>query len=117
MRRPVAIGFLVVVLALGALVLAYVRSRHHVPTVRGSTSAEHTRTLPPPRQPREPGVAWPLYGYDVERRRFASGVRLRPPLRRSWTFHAHALLEFQPVVGYGRIYLTNFDVRLFALDA
>ena len=43
--------------------------------------------------------------------------RLRPPFRRLWTFHGRALLEFPPVVGYGRVYITNFDGRLSALDA
>ena len=38
----------------------------------------------------------------------APGFRVRPPFRRVWTFHGRALLEFPPVVGYGRVYITNF---------
>ena len=34
-----------------------------------------------------------------------------------WTFHGHALLEFPPVVAYGRVYITNFAGTLFALNA
>ena len=47
----------------------------------------------------------------------AASSALRPPFRRLWTFHGRSLLEFPPVVGYGRVYITNFDGRLFAIDA
>lgn len=105
------------ILAAGGLAVAYLEVwRHHAPTIRGSTSTEYVAT-PPPQPPSEPGVAWPTYGYDQERARAAPGLRLRPPFRRLWTFHGRALLEFPPVVGYGRVYITNFAGRLSALDA
>ncbi len=108
-----------VLLLVGALAAAYLAFRRpHVATVRGSPSTEFLPKLPAaPRRPPEPGVAWPTYGYDQQRTRAVPSSRLRPPFRRIWTFHGHALLEFPPVVAYGRVYLTNFAGRLFALDA
>jgi outer membrane protein assembly factor BamB len=104
------------ILAAGGLAVAYLELwRHHAPTIRGSTSIEFAPSASPPRAPK-PGVAWPTYGYDQERTR-ATGFRIRPPFRRVWTFHGRALLEFPPVVGYGRVYITNFAGRLSALDA
>ena len=114
--RRLAVTLLVLVLAVGGLVAAYRHWRHAAPTIHGSPSVQYTPTAVP-RQPAEPGVAWPMYGYDEERLRFAPELRLRPPFRRVWTFHGRALLEFPPVVGYGRVYVTNFDGRLFAIDA
>ncbi len=115
MSRRAAMVALALLLALGAST-AYFHWRHRVPTIHGSTSIEYTPTAVP-QQPAEPGVAWPMYGYDRARLHYAPMIRLRPPFRRVWTFHGHALLEFPPVVGYGRVYITNFDGRLFAIDA
>jgi outer membrane protein assembly factor BamB len=103
-------------LAAAGLAAAYLELwRHRAPTIHGSTSTEFVAT-PPPQQPPEPGIAWPTYGYNQERTRAAPGLRLRPPFRRLWTFHGRALLEFPPVVGYGRVYITSFAGRLSALD-
>ena len=32
---------------------------------------------------------------------------LRPPFRRVWLFHGGSLLEFPPVIGYGRLFVTS----------
>jgi outer membrane protein assembly factor BamB len=104
------------ILATGGLAVAYLELwRHHAPTIRGSTSTEFVPT-PPPQRPPEPGIAWPTYGYDQGRTR-ATGFRVRPPFRRLWTFHGRSLIEFPPVVGYGRVYITTFAGLLSALDA
>jgi outer membrane protein assembly factor BamB len=116
LKRVLTFGAALVLLLAGGLTLAYLHWRHHVPTMRGSPTVEYTPT--PVRPPRAaPGIAWPLYGYDQERTRFAPGIHLRPPFRRLWTFHGRALLEFPPVVGYGRVYITTFDGRLVAIRA
>src|SRR5207247_5032790 len=100
--------------AAGGLAAAYYELwRHHAPTIRGSTATEFVPTLALQRPP-EPGVAWPTYGYNQERTRTVPTLRLRPPFDRVWTFHGRSLLEFPPVVGYGRVYLTNFNGQLFA---
>ena len=118
-RLLIAIALAVVLVAAVALVVAYHRVRHHrVKTVTGSTSTEFVTTAPPPpKKPPEPGVYWPTYGYDQERARFDPGPKLRPPFRRVWTFHGRSLLEFPPVVGYGRVFITTFHGALYALSA
>jgi outer membrane protein assembly factor BamB len=104
-------------LALAGLAAAYLEVwRHRAPTLRGSTAVEYAPKAAPAPAPK-PGLAWPTYGYDAARTRSAAGLGPRPPFRRLWTFHGRALLEFPPVVGYGRVYITNFDGKLFALDA
>jgi outer membrane protein assembly factor BamB len=62
-------------------------------------------------------VSWPTYGQGPARLRAVDGVGLRPPFRRLWTWHGRALLEFPPVVADGRLYLSTFDGRFYALDS
>jgi outer membrane protein assembly factor BamB len=111
------------------LLAAYLELRpKHAPTIVGSTTKEYvtapTRSShrPPGTRPRparqpEPGIEWSTYGYDQARTRAVTLRGLRPPFRRLWTFHGQTLLEFPPVVGYGRVYIATFDGRLLALDA
>ena len=116
MKRRLALPTLGATVIAASLLAAYVELwRHRAPTIRGSISTEYRPTALP-RRATEPGIAWPTYGYDQERARAPAGLRLRPPFRRLWTFHGGALLEFPPVVGYGRVYITTFDGRLTALD-
>jgi outer membrane protein assembly factor BamB len=110
-RALAAVALVVALLGAGA----YLRFRHRVPTIRGSTTTEYVPAAPHAR-PRKPGVAWPTYGYDAQRTRAAS-FDLRPPFRRVWTFHAQSLLEFPPAVGYGDVYVETFDGRLIAVRA
>jgi outer membrane protein assembly factor BamB len=58
-----------------------------------------------------------MYGRDPERLHVATGISLRPPFRRVWTFHARSLVEFPPAVGYGRLFFANNDGVLFAISA
>jgi len=108
---------LIVALAAAVLIGAYLKLRpHRVTTVRGSTTTQFV-PRPPQRPPPEPGLAWPTYGYDAQRIFAASVFHHRPPFRRIWTFHGRTLLEFPPVVGYGRVYITTFTGHLVAIDA
>src|SRR5205823_13765603 len=59
---------------------------------------------------------WPTYGYDAERLRFVPGLRLRPPFRRVWMFRAQALVEFPPVIAYGRLYVATNAGDVFAVS-
>ncbi len=116
-RALLVIVLAAVVVAAAAVVVLRSHRQPHAPAVRGSTSTQFVPTLPAARkQPPPPGVAWPTYGYDAARLR-AAPYHVRPPLRQLWTFHGRALLEFPPVVAYGRVFLPTFDGRLYALDA
>jgi outer membrane protein assembly factor BamB len=84
--------------------------------VRGSSTEEFVTTeAAPPTKPKEPGVFWPTYGFDPERQR-AVRYPHRPPYKVRWFFRARTLLEFPPVIGYGRLYFANNYGRLYAVN-
>jgi outer membrane protein assembly factor BamB len=108
-------GILVLLIALGTA--AYLYRKHQGRDIRGSSTVEFVDTEP--KAVKEPqDVTWPLYGYDPARLRAPFGLKLRPPFRRHpvWTFRGGALLEFPPVIAYGRIYIVNNKGEVFALD-
>jgi outer membrane protein assembly factor BamB len=108
-------GILVLLIALGTA--AYLYRKHQSRDIRGSSTVEFVDTEP--KAVREPqNVTWPMYGYDSARLRAPFGFKLRPPFRNHpvWTFRGGALLEFPPVIAYGRIYIVNNAGTVFALD-
>jgi len=105
----------VLLIALGTAAFLY--REHQGRDIRGSSTVEFVAREP--KVVKEPqDVTWPLYGYDPSRLRSPFGLKVRPPFRRVpvWTFYGHALLEFPPVIAYGRIYIVNNDGKVFALD-
>jgi outer membrane protein assembly factor BamB len=110
-----AAGLLVLLVAAGTA--AYLYRKHQGRDIRGSPTVEFVEQEPPaPKEPQD--VTWPMYGYDAARLRAPFGFKLRPPFRSHpvWTFRGGALLEFPPVLGYGRIYIVNNKGEVFALD-
>ena len=107
----------VVLLAVGAGAAYYVHVKSQSRDVKGSSTVEFVTTEAAPPPPKEPGVAWPTYGHDAERRHFANGISLAPPFRRAWTFRAQALVEFPPAVAYGRLFFSNNAGVMFAIGA
>jgi outer membrane protein assembly factor BamB len=76
--------------------------------------------LPPPPEPTakvETGRDWPLYGNGPARTRYMAGVDLRPPFRQLWAFNGGKLIEFQPVLANGRLFVLKNDGRALALSA
>ncbi len=117
MRKWLLGGAAVVVVALLAVGAAwYLHVKHAARDIHGSSTVEFVPTPPPPK-PKEPGVAWPMYGHDGQRLRVATGISLAPPFRHVWTFGARSLIEFPPVVAYGRLYFANNSGVLFAISA
>jgi outer membrane protein assembly factor BamB len=117
-KRWIAAGVAAVVLvalgAGGAFVLHRKQQEHDV---RGSSTVEFVPEELAAAKPEEPRVAWPTYGYDPERQRFANGISLAPPFKRVWTFRAQNLIEFPPAVAYGRLYFSNNSGTTFAISA
>ena len=121
-RWILAIVALVLVLGAGVAVAGYaVWKERHPGTIRGSGSTEFDTT-------EEPGVStrpetrvreipWPTYGYDDQRSRYAPAFHLRPPFRQLWKRKVFSLLEFPPVVAYGRLYVANNDGGFYAVAA
>jgi outer membrane protein assembly factor BamB len=89
-------------------------------TFRGSSTVEFVpqrkpakAKRPKPERLREP---WPTYGYDAQRTRVAP-YDLRPPFRGLWSVRTGNVLEFPPVVAYGRVFVGQQRGRFFAIDA
>jgi outer membrane protein assembly factor BamB len=118
MRRVLLALIAVVVLgALGAGGAYYLHVRHQSRDIRGSPTVEFVPTEVPHPTPKPPGVAWPMYGLNPERLRFANGVSLAPPFRRVWTFRARSLVEFPPVIAYGRLFFANNGGVVYAVNS
>ncbi len=118
MKRALVAAAAVLVLALAGVAVAYyLHVKHASRDIKGSSTVEFVTTEAAPPPPKEPGVAWPTYGHDPERLRFANGVSLAPPFRRAWTFHARNLVEFPPAVAYGRVFLANNTGVVYAIGA
>jgi outer membrane protein assembly factor BamB len=116
MKRWLLGGAAVVVVALLAVGAAwYLHVKHAGRDIHGSSTIEFVPAPPPPK-PKEPGVAWPMYGYDAQRLRVAAGISLAPPFRRVWRFGARSLVEFPPAVAYGRLFFANNSGVLFAIS-
>src|SRR3954453_7596129 len=71
-------------------------------------------TIPP--KPAE-GGDWPLYGNGPGRTRHMADVNLKPPFRRAWSLNGGKLIEFQPVLAGGRLFVLKNDGRALALSA
>jgi outer membrane protein assembly factor BamB len=67
-----------------------------------TTTAAPPATTPRTQDRTEP---WPTYGVDARRSGVAQGTHVRPPFRIAWTLDAGSLIEFPPVIAYGRLYL------------
>jgi outer membrane protein assembly factor BamB len=118
MRKWLLIGGGAAVLALVAAAGIYVAvKQRQAADVHGSSTVEFVTTAAPVlARPKEPGVLWDTYGFDEEHTRVAP-YRLSPPFRKAWTFRAQALLEFPPVVAFGRLYFAANDGDVFAVSA
>ena len=74
MRRWILLGVAaLLVLVGGAGVAYYLHVKHESRDIKGSSTIEFVSTQPPPPKPQEPGIAWPIYGHDLE----AAAVRDR----------------------------------------
>jgi outer membrane protein assembly factor BamB len=116
-----AVGTVAVAAAAAAAYVLHVRAEGR--DVVGSSTVEFA---PPPARHTAPAtprarasraVSWSTYGRGSARLRTVDGVRLRPPFRQRWVWHGGALLEFPPVISDGRLFVSTFDGRFYALDA
>jgi outer membrane protein assembly factor BamB len=79
--------------------------------------AEPTETPAPTAAPkRGDDFVWPLYGYSRQRRHYLpAAASLRPPFRRAWSWGAHSLLEFTPVIGEGKLFVIKNNGGVYAI--
>ncbi len=105
-----------VVMIVVAAGVAFVLVRQHQSrNVRGSSTEEFVTTEAAPTPIPDKKVVWPMYGFDIARRRAPDGIRVRPPFHVRWFVKTHALVEFPPAIAYGRMYYANANGTLFAL--
>ena len=116
-RRLVLVGAALVLAGVGAGIGYVLYVRHEGRNIRGSATKQFVPTEIPKPVAKEPGVAWPTYGYDPQRLRFPNGVSLAPPFKRLWTFRARSLVEFPPAVAYGRLFFANNAGVVYAISA
>jgi len=108
-RRRVAIllGLAVAVLAAAGAGAYVLLSGGDVSNPTVAFQDEPTAT-PVPEVPKKPEnhFVWPLYGYSPQRRHYLPAPkRLRPPFRQAWSWNAHSLLEFTPVIAEGTLFV------------
>lgn len=108
-----------VVLAAAGGVAAWYWNEEQTKDIRGSSTLEFdtteaTTTRAVEQIETEP---WPLYGLTPQRTRNAVEFHHRPPFRTRWSFEAGGLVEFPPVIAYGRLYFANISGQMRALDA
>jgi outer membrane protein assembly factor BamB len=112
MRRALGI---VVLVALGAGIALVLHRLAETRDVHGSPTVEFTTTRATTPRPTRAPLAWPMFGRDPSRTAVGAGVR--PPFRRVWAAGGRALIEFPPVVAYGRLYYTDGGGRVYAVSA
>jgi outer membrane protein assembly factor BamB len=121
MRRRWFVAIAVFVLLVGgAIAGAWIWNERQTADVRGSATTEFTTTEEPgtTTRPQEEvrTEPWPMYGYDLARTRVAPDFGHRPPFRRLWAVSGRRLIEFPPVVAYGRLYFADISGRFLAVD-
>ncbi|MGD0166713.1 MAG: PQQ-binding-like beta-propeller repeat protein [Gaiellaceae bacterium] len=58
---------------------------------------------------------WPMWGLGPTRSRVVPGDnKLRPPFKVRYVVHGHAMIEYPPVIAYGRFYFGTYKGRLIA---
>jgi outer membrane protein assembly factor BamB len=114
-------GLLVIAGAVTGAVLAFGGSDTPPPPVaRPLKPKPEPQPEPQPiKVPPKPGLGrdWPLYGNGPGRTRHMRGVNLKPPFRRIWALNGGKLIEFQPVLAGGRLFVLKNDGRALALSA
>jgi outer membrane protein assembly factor BamB len=117
-RRRIVIGAgLALVLLLAAGAGAYVLlSGGNVSNPGVVFRSEPTET-PQPAKPGQDTFTWPLYGYTPTRRHYlAAPASLRPPFRTRWSWNAHSLLEFTPVIAEGKLFVIKNNGAVYAIN-
>jgi outer membrane protein assembly factor BamB len=105
------------VLAAGAAVAAYL-AFFQSPGNVSHPNVEFTAPKPAPApKPVSTGTDWPLYGLNPQRTRALDGANLAPPFRSLWSFRARSLIEFQPVLAKGVLFVVENNGKLVALSA
>jgi outer membrane protein assembly factor BamB len=119
-RKRLLLGVVVLVLlAAAGAAAAWWWNERKTHDVRGSSTNEFVTTEVTTTRAKEEieTEPWPLYGLTPDRTRDAVDFDHRPPYRRRWVVNGRDLIEFPPVIAYGRLYFANIRGDFFAVDA
>lgn len=113
----VLVGLVAVVA--GGAAAAWYWNKEQTEDVRGSSTLEFDTTEPTTTRPLEQvdTEPWPLYGLTPQRTRDAVDFHHQPPFRTRWSYEAGSLVEFPPVIAYGRLFFANIAGQMTALNA
>jgi outer membrane protein assembly factor BamB len=119
LRRLLYVVLAVAALAAAGAAAAWWWNDRETQDVRGSSTQEFVTTEPTTtrEQVEVETEPWPIYGLTDDRSRDAVDFAHTPPFKRLWSVKGRKLLEFPPVIAYGRLYFSNIDGLFFAVDA
>src|SRR3954453_963524 len=113
-RWPYVAGGLVV--AAGIAVAVYLIA-FKKPGDYSNSKAEFDNTPTQAKPAKKPETfKWPIYGYTPQRTRYLD-ADIKPPYRQTWQFGKGSLIEFQPVLANGTLYVVQNDGNAYAIDA
>ena len=113
LRRGLAAGAVLVVLAGAAAAFVLLNAPGNVSNPNVSFTAPKHKTPPP----KTTDFEWPWYGFNAQRTRDFPSSKLDPPFRIGWRYQDYALLEFPPVIYRSRLYLLDDDGSAKAINA
>jgi outer membrane protein assembly factor BamB len=119
-RRRIFLAVAVLVLTCaGGAAAAWWWNDRETRDVRGSSTREFVTTEQTSTREREEVETepWPFYGFTADRARNAVDFDHRPPYRRVWGLDGGRLIEFPPVIAYGRLYFATISGIFRAVDA
>jgi outer membrane protein assembly factor BamB len=117
MRRLLIVLAAIVVVATGIVAAVVIHRLQQKGSIRGSSTEEFTiPTTTAQPAPSLPGIQWAQYGFDSEHTRSLSVAGVRPPFRRVWWYGAGSLVEFPPVLGFGRLFFSTNSGKFVAIN-
>jgi outer membrane protein assembly factor BamB len=101
----------------GGLAVAAYFAFFRTPGNVSNPNVEFKAPKPAPKPAAPKALNWPLYGLNPQRTRDMPGVPVEPPFRMLWNFRAGNLIEFQPVLGDGLLFVLENNGKAFAISA
>jgi outer membrane protein assembly factor BamB len=116
-RVVILVGLAIALLAAGGAAAYVLLSDGDVSNSNVEFQAEPTETpAPEPAKTAENDFVWPLYGYSPQRRHDLPASKLvRPPFKPVWSWNAHSLLEFTPVIAEGKLFVIKNNGAVIAV--